>query len=137
MSTDMATGFQPWEERIAHIAAEIEELKARVRTECLLAHARLDERVSAVETELRSLREQVASIESGGYARWMEAQLADLKAQGDAAYDLLQATVLPRTDPTEQEIKRLEAVAATTTGEARRRLNDRIAELRRQRGESH
>lgn len=129
MGTNAEQWQSQWSAEIARLAARIAELKAQADAEYQDLHISLDTQIAALQDDLRKLEAAVAAGPDA-YARKIETQIAELNAKGDAAYDALRAAMLGHLDPTAAEIKRLEAAAAATDGEAKARLTARIAELK-------
>ena len=130
MGTNAEQWQAHWSEEIARLGARIAELQARADAEYYDLRASLDAQIAVLQGDLRKLEAAVA-VGMDAYARKIEAQIAELNAKGNAAYDALRAASVGDLDPTAAEIKRLEAAAAATSGEARVRLRARIEELRR------
>lgn len=130
MGTNAEQWQAHWSEEIARLGARIAELQARADAEYYDLRASLDAQIAVLQGDLRKLEAAVA-VGMDAYARKIEAQITELSAKGDAAYDVLRAATAGDLDPTAAEIKRLEAAAATTNGEVRVRLRERIEELRR------
>lgn len=119
-----------WRADLARIAARIDDLKARIDTESRTLYANLSAEIAALQSDLANLESEVAAAGPDAHARQIATQIEELRAKGDAAYDLLQAGRAAQLDPTDAEIRRLEAVAATASGDARTKLMARIDELK-------
>ena len=119
-----------WHADIARIAAQIDDLKARVETESRALYTNLSAEIAILQSDLKNLEAEVDAAGPDAYARQLTAQIEELRAKGDAAYSLLQAGVATQLDPTDVEIRRLETVAATVSGDTRIKILARIDELR-------
>lgn len=119
-----------WRADLARIAARIDDLKARIDTESRTLHANLSAEITALQSDLANLEAEVAAAGPDAHARQIATQIEELRAKGDAAYDMVQAGIATQLDPTDAEIRRLEAVAATASGDARATLMARIDELK-------
>lgn len=126
-----------WRMAIARIAAQIEDLKARIDTESRMLYANLSAEIAALQSDLRDLEAEVEAAIPDAYAKQIAAQIDELRAKGDAAYDLLQAGRTAQLDPTDAEIRRLEAAAASASGDARTKIMARIDELKSARDAAH
>ncbi|MGE5335086.1 MAG: hypothetical protein ACM3N4_10335 [Nitrososphaerota archaeon] len=93
MSTNPESASAQWRITIAVIEARIEDLKARSDTEYQALHRRLDTQIAELQRELKKLAAEVAMAGPDAYMQSVSAQLDDLKAKGDAAYELLQSTL--------------------------------------------
>jgi hypothetical protein len=79
-----------WRRTIAALEARVEELKVRCDADYRRLHIQLDVQVAELQGELRKL---AAAVEVGvpdAHAQRIAAQLDELRAKSDAAYDLLQ-----------------------------------------------
>lgn len=119
-----------WRADLARIAAQIDVLKARIETESRMLYAHLSAEVAALQSELERLEVEVDDTSEDARARHIVVQIEELSAKGDAAYQLLQAGIAAQLDPTDAEIRRLEAAAATASGDARIKIVSRIDRLR-------
>ncbi len=119
-----------WSADLLRIAAQIEDLKARIESESRQVYASLSAEVAALQSELERLEAAVASDDEDVHARRIARQIEELSAKGDAAYQLLQAGPSAQFDPTEAEIRRLEAIASTASGAARAKIEARVRALR-------
>lgn len=115
---------------LAQIAAQIDDLKARIDTESRTLYTKLSAEIVVLQKDLRNLEAEVAAARSDNYALRIASQIEDLRAKGDAAYDLLQTSIATQLDPTEAEIRRLEVIAATTDDEVKAKVLARIDELK-------
>jgi ribosome-associated translation inhibitor RaiA len=91
MSTQTVDDGTNWSAEIARIDARIEALKAWIEQVCLLQRANVDAQIAAVRADLKRLKSEVAALYPGPYAVRVAAQIQDMKAKGDAAYERLQA----------------------------------------------
>lgn len=119
-----------WHADLARIAAQLDDLKVRIDTESRMLHASLSAKVAELQTDLEKLEAEVDAAGADTHVRQIAVQIAELSAKGDAAYQLLQSEMAVHLDPTEAEIRRLEAIAATTNGAAKAKLAARIENLR-------
>lgn len=118
-----------WRQAIGQIAAQIDELKASIDSESRTLYTKLSAEIATLQAELRGLEAEVAAAGPESYARQVAAQIEELRAKGDAAYDLLRTGMATQLDPTDAEIRRLEAVERVTSGDARAKVIARINEL--------
>ena len=93
MSSDKLSTERQWRLAIAMLEARVEELKVRSEAEYRFLHSRLDEQIAELQAELKKLAAEVAAAGPDAYVQSISAQLEELKAKGDAAYDLLRATL--------------------------------------------
>lgn len=119
-----------WRADLARVAVQIDDLKARIDTESRMLHASLSAQIADLQADLEKLESEVDAAGADTHVRQIAVQIAELSAKGDAAYQLLQAEMTVHLDPTEAEIRRLEAIAATANGDARAKLVARIERLR-------
>jgi hypothetical protein len=84
---------ESWSVELARIAAQLDELKARSDEEYRVLQADLDGQIKELQAALRALEVEVAAMRPDAYARRVAAQIEELKAKGDAAYDRLQAGI--------------------------------------------
>jgi hypothetical protein len=91
---------EPWRVELARIANQLDDLKARSDEEYRVLHGILDAQIAELQASLRKLEDEVVSMRPEAYARRIAAQIEDLKAKGDAAYDRLQASVPGPSDQT-------------------------------------
>lgn len=92
MSTDPENTTAQWRLTLAVIEARIEDLKIRSDTEYRALHNRLDTQIRSLQRELNKLSAEVAAAEPDAYIQNISARLSELKAKGDAAFELLQST---------------------------------------------
>lgn len=118
-----------WRADLARIAAQIDNLKTRIDNESRLLYASLSAEVAALQSDLEELEAAVDTAGADTHARQIAAQIEELSAKGDAAYKLLQAEVAGQLNPTDAEIRQLEAIAASASGSARARITARIEAL--------
>ena len=126
-----------WHADIARIAAQIDDLKARIETESRALYASLSTEVVTLQSDLKNLEAEVEAAGPDAYARQISAQIDELQAKGDAAYSLLQAGTATQLDATDAEIRQLETVAATASADARMKILARIDELRSAQAAAH
>lgn len=115
---------------VARISAQIDSLRLRIDSESRMLYTRLSAEVAVLQSDLRDLQAAVSTNSADMYARHIAAQIEELRARGDAAYNLLQAGFVAPIDAVDAEIRRLEAVAATTSEDARARILGRVAQLK-------
>lgn len=130
MGNDEDDVREQWRGVTARLAAEIDDFKTRIDTESQLLYTKLSAEIAMLQSDLRHLEAQVLAVGLDSYARQIAMQLEDLRAKGDAAYDLLQTWIATELDPTEAEIRRLEAITESATPDARIRILARIDELK-------
>ncbi|HEX9415016.1 MAG TPA: hypothetical protein VF916_16050 [Ktedonobacterales bacterium] len=82
---------ESWRVELAHIVAQLDELKARSDEEYRVLHAVLDAQIEDLQAALRKLETQVDAVCPDAFAKKVAEQIEELKAKGDAAYDRLQA----------------------------------------------
>lgn len=119
-----------WRADLARIAAQIDDLRGRIDAESRQLEASLSARVNTLQAELEKLEGEVDAEDADAHVRQIAVQIAELSAKGEAAYQLLQTELAVSLDPTEAEIRRLEAIAATASGAVRAKLTARIEVLR-------
>lgn len=122
-----------WRDDVARISAQIDSLKLRIDSESRMLYARLSAEVAVLQSDLRDLQATVFTNSADMYARHIASEIEELRARGDAAYNILQASVVAPIDAIDAEIRRLEAVAASASGDARARILDRVAQLKAER----
>ena len=93
MSSNKWNDELEWRRAIAALETRVEELKARSDAEYRHLHSRLDTRVAELQGELRKLAAAVEADVPDAHAQRIAAQLDELRAKSDAAYDLLQVTL--------------------------------------------
>ncbi len=130
MGTSIEQLQAEWRDEIAQITALIDDLRARIDAELQLLRSHMDADVASLQSRLRKLTAEVEAMAPTAYARQIGAQIEELRAKSDAAYQLLQIGEDAQLDATETEIKQLELAALHADGEERTRLLARIAELR-------
>lgn len=92
MSTNPESTSAQWKLTLAVIEARIEDLKERSDSEYRALHNRLDVQIRSLQRELNKLAAEVAAAGPDAYIQSISAQLSELKARGDAAFKLLEAT---------------------------------------------
>jgi predicted nucleic acid-binding Zn-ribbon protein len=130
MGTDEEQAREQWRGVITRIAAQIDDFKRRIDGESEQLYKKLSAEIAILQSELRSLEAQVLAVDLDAYARQITTQIEDLRAKGDAAYDLLQTWIVTELDPAEAEIRRLEAIAESATPDAKAKIMARIGELK-------
>lgn len=126
-----------WRDSIARIAAQIDSLRTRIDSESRMLYAKLSAEIAVLQTDLRNLEAAVYTSGADIYARQIAMQIEELRAKGDAAYDLLQASVATQIDTIDAEIRRMEAVAATASGDSRAKILGRVEQLKSEREASN
>lgn len=123
-----------WRADLSRIEAQIEDLKARIDAQSQKLRASMSAEIAALHSELARLESEVEAAGADERARQFAAQIEELRAKGDAAYQLLQSEMGTPFDPTDIEIRRLQAVEATASGDAKARIQAHIDRLRSSRG---
>jgi hypothetical protein len=82
-----------WGQEIARINARIDEFQVRFEAECQILRSTVDTQIEELRAAVRSLERDVAAARPDAYAQRIAAQLEELKRKGDAAYDLMQASL--------------------------------------------
>jgi|SwirhisoilCB2_FD_contig_91_72176_length_1993_multi_3_in_0_out_0_4 hypothetical protein len=118
-----------WRADLSRIEAQIEDLRIRIDAQSQKLRASLSAEVAALRSDLARLESAVEAAGADEQARQIAAQIEDLRAKGDAAYQLLQSEMGTQLDPTDTEIRRLQAVEATTSGDAKARIQAHIVRL--------
>lgn len=121
---------EQWQEVIARIGTQIDDFKTRIDSESQQLYTKLSAEIAVLQSDLRNLEARVLTVDLDVYARQIAAQIEALRAQGDAAYDLLQSWLATKIDPTEAEIRRLEAIAGSVAPDARVKIMARIEKLK-------
>lgn len=121
---------EQWQEVIARIGAQIDDFKTRIDSESQQLYTKLSAEIAMLQSDLRNLEARVLEVDLDVYARQIASQIEALRARGDAAYDLMQAWIATRLDPTEAEIRRLEAIAEGADPDARVNIMTRIDKLK-------
>ena len=93
MSSDKQYTEREWRRTIATLETRVEKLQVRSDAEFRRLHSRLDAQVDELRGELRKLAAAVEAGNPDAYTQRIAAQLDELRAKGDAAYHLLQATL--------------------------------------------
>jgi Skp family chaperone for outer membrane proteins len=122
-----------WHDAIARLTAQIDSLRTRIDSESRMLYAKLSAEVAELQSDLRTLEITVLTTSSDVYTRQIAKQIEELRAKGDAAYNLLQASVATPIDTFDAEIRQLEAIAATTSGDAREKIMVRVEQLKSER----
>lgn len=122
-----------WRAELARIAAQIDDLRGRIGAESRQLEANLAARLDALQAELEKLEHEVEADDADAHVRQIAVQIAELSAKGEAAYQRLQTELAVSLDPTEAEIRRLEAIAATGSAAVRANLMARIEALQARR----
>jgi hypothetical protein len=78
-----------WAHEIAAIAARIDELKAWCDKECGQLKTSMNAQIAELRADLRNLKAEVAASPDA-YSLKVAAQIGELKAKGDLAYQRLQ-----------------------------------------------
>lgn len=130
MGNDEAQLREQWHEVIARIGTQIDDFKRRIDSESEQLYKKLSAEIAILQSDLRNLEAQVLAVDLDAYARQITTQIEDLRAKGDAAYDLLQTWIATELDPAEAEIRRLEAIVEGATPEAKAKIMTRIGELK-------
>lgn len=118
-----------WRADLSRIEAQIEDLRARIDAQSQKLRASLSAEVTALRSDLARLESEVEAVGADEQTRQIAAQIEELRAKGDAAYQLLQSEIGTQLDPTDTEIRRLQAVEATTSGDAKARIQAHIDRL--------
>jgi hypothetical protein len=119
-----------WRVDLARIAVRIEELKAGIETVLLMLQSELTEEIAALQSDMEKLEADMDAAGADTYVRQVAGRIRELSAMGDAAYQLLQASIVTPRDPTDAEIRALEAIAASAVGDSKSRLTARIEHLK-------
>ncbi len=118
-----------WRADLSRIEAQIEDLRARIDAQSQKLRASLSAEVTALHSHLARLGSDVEGAGADEQAPQIAAQIEELRAKGDAAYQLLQSEMGTQLDPTDTEIRRLQAIEATTSGDAKARIQAHIDRL--------
>jgi hypothetical protein len=119
-----------WRAVIARIAKQLDEFKARIDIESESLYTKLSLEIATLQTDLKNLEAEVAAAAPDAFAKRVSTEIEDLRAKGDAAYDLLQASLSAQLDPTDVEIRRLEAILLDANEETRAKIKGRIEQMR-------
>lgn len=95
-------GGEPWRAELARIAAQLDDLRARSDEEYRMLHADLNAQIAEIRVALHQMQADVTSLRPDAYAQRVAAQIAELKAKGDAAYERLQTITPDTTDQISQ-----------------------------------
>ncbi len=118
-----------WRADLSRIEAQIEDLRARIDAQSQKLRASLSAEVAALHSDLARLESEVEAAGADEQARQIAAQIEELRAKGDAAYQLLQSEMGTQLDPTDTETRRLQAIEPTTSGDAKARIQAHIDRL--------
>jgi predicted nucleic acid-binding Zn-ribbon protein len=130
MSTQENHLLTQWHADLARIAAQIDDLRGRVAAESQMLYTNLSAEIAALQAELKKLEAEVNAASPDAYAKQIAAQIDELRAKGDAAYNLLHRGLAAQLDLTDTEIRQLEIAAMSASGEARAQIMARIDELK-------
>lgn len=119
-----------WRADLSRIAGQIDDLKVRIDAQSQQLYDSLSAEVAALQSDLAQLEGEVEASGSDAHARQIAAQIEKLSAKGDAAYQLLQSGQVEQIDPTDAEIKRLQAVEANVGEDAKAKIQAHIDRLR-------
>ncbi|HEU5349580.1 MAG TPA: hypothetical protein VFU63_13295 [Ktedonobacterales bacterium] len=98
MSNNPESASSQWKLTVTMIEARIEDLRAQSDIEYQALHNRLDAQIAELQQELNKLAAEMATASPDTYIQSVSTQLDELKAKGDAAYELLQATLASTSD---------------------------------------
>lgn len=87
-----------WRLTLAVIEARIVDLKTRSDADYQALHSRLDAQIAELRRDLKALADEVAKTGPDAYIESVTMQLDELKAKGDAAYELLQSMLASKYD---------------------------------------
>src|SRR5690242_5570049 len=93
MGNDKEQATEQWRGVVARIAAQIDDFKRKIDSESEQLYKKLSAEIAILQSELRTLEAQVLAVDLDEYARQITTQIEDLRAKGDAAYDLLQTWI--------------------------------------------
>lgn len=113
---------------------QIDTLKMRLESGFRDLQAQLSADLAAIEAEVRRLEARATLVELDPTVSKIQAQIDWLRTKGDEAYERLQADLQPRVESVDADIRRLEAIAAEASDEAKLRIMARIEELRVEQG---
>ncbi|MGZ3599471.1 MAG: hypothetical protein ACXWQR_03730 [Ktedonobacterales bacterium] len=130
MDNDEVQAREQWRGVITRIAAQIDDFKRKIDSESEQLYKKLSAEIAILQSELRNLEAQVLTVDLDTYARQITTQIEDLRAKGDAAYDLLQTWIATELDPAEAEIRQLEAIAESASPDAKAKIMARVGELK-------
>ncbi len=99
----MGANGEEWEARwtaeIARLTTQIDVLRACVDSDVQNLRIYFESQIAALQAEVKRLETQAVAAGADTYISKIEAQIAQLQAQGDAAYALLQYDLKSRSDP--------------------------------------
>lgn len=101
MSSSVQYDDPEWERTIAMIEARIEDIKSRCNSEYRALHTTFQAQIAELQVAVRKLAREVALSGPDAYVRGVAAQIDELKAKGDAAYELLHTTLPGRERSTD------------------------------------
>jgi hypothetical protein len=90
----------------------------------------LSTEIASLQSDLKDLEADAVTDDADAYAKRITKLIEHLRAQGEAAYDLLQSTLPTDLDPAGVEIRRLELLATGVSGAEKAAIDTRIDELR-------
>lgn len=98
----MGVNGEEWEARwtaeIARLTSQIDDLRAGVDSDVQNLRIYFESQIAALQAEVKRLETQAVAAGADAYISKIEAQIAHLQAQGDAAYALLQDDLKSRPD---------------------------------------
>lgn len=130
MGIDEEPAREQWRGVIKRIAEQIDDFRTRIESESQLLYMKLSAEIAVLQSDLQNLEAKALAVSPDAYARQIATQIEDLRAKGDAAYDLLQRWIVSELDPMETEIRRLEAIAESAAPDARVKILARIDKLK-------
>lgn len=130
MSTNVEQLRLQWRVELTRLAERVDDLQARIDAESRMLYTSLSAEIATLQSDLRILESEVHAAGPDIYGRQIAAQIEELHAKGDAAYNLLQAGRAAQLDPTDAEIRRLEMAASAASEDARAKIKARIDELK-------
>jgi hypothetical protein len=89
-----------WAQEIARISARIDALKDWSDQESRLLQANIDAQIVDLRRDLRKLKAEVAAAGPDAYAMQIAAQIEELNAKGDLAYQRLKEHLSSAHEPT-------------------------------------
>lgn len=96
MSNMPESASAQWRLTLTVIEARIVDLKTQSDAEYRALHSRLDAQIAELRRDLKALADEVARTGPDAYIESVTMQLDELKAKGDAAYELLQSMLAPK-----------------------------------------
>ncbi|MFI5271979.1 MAG: hypothetical protein ACHQ4H_02970 [Ktedonobacterales bacterium] len=79
--------------------------------------------MTALQADMQKLEAEIVTAGADAHVQQVAVQVAELSAKGDAAYQLLKAGMAVLLDSTDAEIRSLEAIALSVSGDAKAMLN--------------